>query len=75
MPQYRFRRAGGGAGERAICARDLPDLCSARREAKRLLASEPAGAKRDLTRRIEIEQVGAGVVLVVPFHEPVWTDC
>jgi hypothetical protein len=75
MPYYRFRRAGGGAGERALCARDLPDLDSARSEAKRLLAADTTDAQRDLARRIEIEQVGAGVVLVVPFHEPVWTDC
>ena len=74
MPHYRFRRAGGGAGERALCARELPDLGSARSEAKRLLAAEAAGAQRDLARRIEIEQAGAGVVLVVPCHEPVWTD-
>lgn len=74
MPHYRFRRAGGGAAKRALCARDLPDLGSARSEAKRLLATEAAGAQRDLARRIEIEQVGAGVVLVVPFHESVWTD-
>ena len=74
MPHYRFRRAGGGAGERSTCARHLPDLGSARSEAKRLLAAESEDARRDLARRIEIEQVGAGVVLVVPFHEPVWTD-
>ncbi len=73
MPHYHFRRAGG-AGKRALCARDLPDLGSAREEAKRLLAAEAAGAPRDLARRIEIEQAGAGVVLVVPFHEAVWTD-
>lgn len=74
MPHYRFRRADGDAGERAICAGDLPDLGAARREAKRLLAAETAGAPRDLAGRIEIEQAGAGIVLVVPFHEPVWTD-
>lgn len=67
MPHYRFRRAGG-ADKRALCARDLPDLGSARSEAKRLLAANTADAPRDLARRIEIEQVGAGVVLVVPFH-------
>jgi hypothetical protein len=73
MPHYRLRRAGEDARHRAIYARDLPDLGSARAEAKRLLATDRA-APRDLARRIEIEQAGAGVVLVVPFHEPVWTD-
>jgi hypothetical protein len=74
MPHYRFRRAGGGMARHRPCASDFPDLDAARREAKRLLAAEAAASPRGLARRIEIEQVGLGVVLVVPFHEPVWTD-
>ncbi|MDB5699099.1 MAG: hypothetical protein JWN69_1903 [Alphaproteobacteria bacterium] len=74
MPTYRFRHTGKGGRARPFRALELPDLGSARREAKRLLAVEAAGASDDLARRIEIEQVGAGLVLVVPFHEPVWTD-
>jgi hypothetical protein len=74
MPNYQFRHAGGGVSKRALCAKDLPDLGSARCEAKRLLSAGATGSPRDLARRIEIEQAGVGVVLVVPFHEPVWTD-